>query len=142
MPNPVTISRIAHIMSNLGITLEMSQSHLGYAVANIEGINFSFGVLHNSMFIRGDKPLNPELEKFSPQAYLTANTLNSHLATVRVSIVEHEDISLIRIDKEAVIAAGLSDEQLLGLLSYSVTAIVQGFQYWNDLLPQFQQATS
>ena len=108
----VTLDRIISAMQTFDIELTKVEGRDDAATANLNGLPCLFAVLDSVAIVRCDVPTDAVYTQADAGLFLAANQINSVAFGARAVISEHENLLVVRTERDIPCAAGLSDEQL------------------------------
>ncbi|WP_286955079.1 MULTISPECIES: YbjN domain-containing protein [Corynebacterium] len=120
----VTLDRVIDAMSTFDVELESTTGSLDAATANLNGLPCMFAVLDSVVIVRCDVPTDASFSAADAGLFLAANQINSVAFGARVVITDHDDMLVVRSERDIPCAAGLSDEQLNSALKAAVDAVI------------------
>ena len=83
-----------------------------------------FAVLDSVAIVRCDVPTDAVYTQADAGLFLAANQINSVAFGARAVISEHENLLVVRTERDIPCAAGLSDEQLTAALKVAVDGVI------------------
>lgn len=85
-----------------------------------------FAVLDSVVIVRCDVPTDAAYSKADAGLFLAANQINSVAFGARAVISEHDDMLVVRTERDIPAAAGMTDEQLQAALKTAVDGVIRG----------------
>ena len=85
-----------------------------------------FAVLDSVVIVRCDVPTDAAYSKADAGLFLAANQINSVAFGARAVISEHDDMLVVRTERDIPAAAGMTDEQLQAALKSAVDGVIRG----------------
>lgn len=120
----VTLDRIISAMQTFDIELTKVEGRVDAATANLNGLPCVFAVLDSVAIVRCDVPTDAVYSQADAGLFLAANQINSAAFGARAVISEHENLLVVRTERDIPCAAGLSDEQLTAALKVAVDGVI------------------
>ncbi len=120
----VTLDRIISAMQTFDIELTKVEGRDDAATANLNGLPCLFAVLDSVAIVRCDVPTDAVYTQADAGLFLAANQINSVAFGARAVISEHENLLVVRTERDIPCAAGLSDEQLTAALKVAVDGVI------------------
>ena len=112
----ITLDRVVEAMRSFDIELTKMDSDIEAATANLNGLPTMFAVLDSVVIVRCDVPTDAAYSKADAGLFLAANQINSVAFGARAVISEHDDMLVVRTERDIPAAAGMTDEQLQAAL--------------------------
>ena len=113
-------------MRTFDIELTKMDSDIEAATANLNGLPTMFAVLDSVVIVRCDVPTDAAYSKADAGLFLAANQINSVAFGARAVISEHDDMLVVRTERDIPAAAGMNDEQLQAALKSAVDGVIRG----------------
>lgn len=120
----VTLDRIISAMQTFDIELTKVEGRVDAATANLNGLPCVFAVLDSVAIVRCDVPTDAVYSQADAGLFLAANQINSAAFGARAVISEHENLLVVRTERDIPCAAGLSDDQLTAALKGAVDGVI------------------
>lgn len=111
-PNLVTIERLAQVMKQFNVELDILNAESGVAAANLNGTQCMFAVLHSVMIVRGERPTTSPSLDADPTYYMACNEVNGGTMYATAVIMDKGPNLATRAEVESSIVAGMTDTQL------------------------------
>lgn len=121
---PATIERVAQAMREFDVELTPVDDK-EIATANLNDTLCTFAVLGSAMVVRSEVATDTEYDSADAGLFLAANQINSTSIGARAVIAEHSGKLLVRTERDIVVAAGISDEQLKVALKAAVDGVMR-----------------
>lgn len=121
---PATIERVSQAMREFDVELTKVDDK-EIATANLNDTLCTFAVLGSAMVIRSEVATDIDFDKADAGLFLAANQINSTSIGARAVIAEHSGKLLVRTERDIVVAAGISDEQLKVSLKAAVDGVIR-----------------
>lgn len=121
---PATIERVSQAMREFDVELTKVDDK-EIATANLNDTLCTFAVLGSAMVVRSEVATDIDFDKADAGLFLAANQINSTSIGARAVIAEHSGRLLVRTERDIVIAAGISDEQLKVSLKAAVDGVIR-----------------
>ncbi|MEX3505930.1 YbjN domain-containing protein [Corynebacterium sp. LK2590] len=120
----VTLDRVIDAMRTFEIELEKIEGRNDAATANLNGLPCMFAVLDSVVIVRCDVATDASFSQADAGLFLAANQINSVSFGARVAIAEHEDMLIVRSERDLPVAAGATDGQLTAALQAAVDGVI------------------
>ena len=120
----VTLDRIISAMQTFDIELTKVEGRVDAATANLNGLPCVFAVLDSVAIVRCDVPTDAVYSQADAGLFLAANQINSAAFGARAVISEHENLLVVRTERDIPCAAVLSDDQLTAALKGAVDGVI------------------
>ncbi|MGV0327119.1 YbjN domain-containing protein [Corynebacterium confusum] len=120
----VTLERVIDAMRTFEIELEKIEGRDDAATANLNGLPCMFAVLDSVVIVRCDVATDASFSQADAGLFLAANQINSVSFGARVAIAEHEDMLIVRSERDLPVAAGATDGQLTAALQAAVDGVI------------------
>ena len=120
----VTLDRIISAMQTFDIELTKVEGRDDAATANLNGLPCLFAVLDSVAIVRCDVPTDAVYTQADAGLFLAANQINSVAFGARAVISEHENLLVVRTERDIPCPAGLSDEHLTAALKVAVDGVI------------------
>lgn len=120
----VTRERVIDAMRTFEIELEKIEGRDDAATANLNGLPCMFAVLDSVVIVRCDVATDASFSQADAGLFLAANQINSVSFGARVAIAEHEDMLIVRSERDLPVAAGATDGQLTAALQAAVDGVI------------------
>lgn len=134
----VTIDRIVAAMAHHGI--EVADDPSGRAGhANVDGYNLLFVLLDSVVIVRADALTDTPSDTPDATLYLAANQVNSAYLNSRALVVNQTEHIIVRTEKDVVVAAGMTDEQLSTSLKRAVDGVLEAQSAMVVMMEQIQR---
>lgn len=131
----VNLDRVIAAMAGFGIELERGDENI--AGANLNGYVTTFAMIGPSVLIvRADYPTDSVTADGDPSWFLAANYLNNQEFNVKSCVVDRTEKLFVRTELEVLIAAGLSDDQLMDGLKDAVDHVLHAQQALKEIKDQ------
>ena len=121
---PATIERVSQAMREFDVELTKVDDK-EIATANLNDTLCTFAVLGSAMVVRSEVATDIDFDKADAGLFLAANQINSTSIGARAVIAEHSGKLLVRTERDIVVAAGISDEQLKASLKAAVDGVIR-----------------
>ncbi|UQV53300.1 YbjN domain-containing protein [Corynebacterium pseudodiphtheriticum] len=121
---PASIDRVITTMREFNVELTKVQDK-EIATANLNDTLCTFAVLGSAMVVRSEVATDTKYDNADAGLFLAANQINSTSIGARAVIAEHEGKLIVRTERDIVVAAGISDEQLKTTLKTAVDGVVR-----------------
>ncbi|MEY8208748.1 YbjN domain-containing protein [Corynebacterium sp. MNWGS58] len=121
---PATIERVSQAMREFDVELTKVDDK-EIATANLNDTLCTFAVLGSAMVVRSEVATDIDFDKADAGLFLAANQINSTSIGARAVIAEHSGKLLVRTERDIVVAAGISDEQLKVSLKAAVDGVIR-----------------
>lgn len=121
---PATIERVSQAMREFDVELTKVDDK-EIATANLNDTLCTFAVLGSAMVVRSEVATDIDFDKADAGLFLAANQINSTSIGARAVIAEHSGKLLVRTERDIVVAAGISDEQLKVSLKPAVDGVIR-----------------
>ena len=122
----ISLDRVIEAMRTFDIELTTMDADIDAATANLNGLPTMFAVLDSVVIVRCDVPTDASFSKADAGLFLAANQINSVAFGARAVISEHDDMLVVRTERDIPAAAGMTDEQLTTALKKAVDAVING----------------
>ena len=122
----VDLDRVVAAMGTFDIELTKVEGEIDAATANLNGLPTMFAVLDSVVIVRCDVPTDASFSKADAGLFLAANQINSVAFGARAVISEHDDMLVVRTERDIPAAAGMTDKQLTNALKKAVDAVING----------------
>ena len=120
----VTMERVIEAMRTFDIELEKVPGNDTAATANLNGLPVLFALLDTVVIVRCDVPTDASFAQADAGLFLAANQINSVPFGARAVIADHDDMLVVRTERDVPCAAGLSDAQLAPALQDAVDGVL------------------
>lgn len=120
----VTLDRVVEAMSTFDVELNLVTGRNDAATANLNGLPCMFAVLDSVIIVRCDVPTDASFSAADAGLFLAANQINSVAFGARVVITDHDDMLVVRSERDIPCAAGLNDAQLSSALKAAVDSVI------------------
>lgn len=121
---PASIDRVITTMREFDVELTRVQDK-EIATVNLNDTLCTFAVLGSAMVVRSEVATDTKYDSADAGLFLAANQINSTSIGARAVIAEHEGKLIVRTERDIVVAAGISDEQLKATLKTAVDGVVR-----------------
>lgn len=122
----ISLDRVIEAMRTFDIELTTMDADIDAATANLNGLPTMFAVLDSVVIVRCDVPTDAAYSKADAGLFLAANQINSVAFGARAVISEHDDMLVVRTERDIPAAAGMNDEQLQAALKSAVDGVIRG----------------
>lgn len=119
----IDIDRVVSAMRGFEVELERVPGAPA-ATANLNGLPCLFAVLGSVVIVRCDVPTDAAYSTADAGLFLAANNVNSASFGARAAITEHDDMLVVRTERDVPCAAGMSDGQLATALQHAVDGVI------------------
>lgn len=108
----VTIERLAGVMKQFNVELDILNAESGVAAANLNGTQCMFAVLNSVVIVRGERSTTSPSLDADPTYYMACNEVNGGTMFATAVIMDKGPNLATRSEAEFSIVAGMTDTQL------------------------------